>query len=129
MAGTVLDGIKRWVPLINAEFGRSDRDGYTIEYFASLIGRAYFWSDDDCYLVALPAPDMWGDITLCLLSFGVISEKRNNPVYLRRIMRQAGVFAKLSGARYIEIGSHKGGKIYDLLAKHGFTVCGMKKEL
>lgn len=123
------EGLRYWVPLINAEFGRSDRNGYTMQWFMRLRESLCFEWTDDWYVIALPSPDMWGDITLNVLSLGVAAEKRNNPAYIRKILRCVRVFAYSANARYIEIGSHKTDKLCRILGKHGYKVSAVRKEL
>lgn len=126
MARNLLEAIKYFVPLVNREIGREDCNEFSVTYFTALIGTAFFDYGKDWYLCALPCPNPWGDMTLCVVSFWICPAKRNNPLYLRRILRKLRVFAKISGARYIEIGSHINNKLHDFFIRLGYEVSAVK---
>lgn len=125
----IKQGIRKFVPLVNAEIGRDDCNDFSIAYFEALIDKAYFLITDDWYLVALPVKNMWGDVTLEVISFYVLPLLRSNPIYLRKILKSLGVFAKMSGARYIEIGSHLNEKLHSFLARQGYKVSCLKRSV
>ena len=68
--------IEHYVPIVNAEYGRSDKNAESIDYFKKLIGIAEFVCTDNYYLVYLIAPDMWGDKTFYVVSFYIMPSKR-----------------------------------------------------
>lgn len=121
------DWIRYYVPLVNEEIGRSDRNEQSIEFFMRLIGLARFDCNDKYYIVTITAPDMWGDKVLSVVSFYIKPEFRHS--CLREVLQKVGKFAKADEVRYISIGSHINKKLHTFLLKQGYEVSALRRFL
>lgn len=124
---TTEEWIRYYVPLVNKEIGREDRNEQSIEYFLRLIGLARFDCNDKYYIVTLTSPDMWGDKVLYLMSFYIKPEHRSR--YLREVLDKIGKFAILDEVKYIELGSHINKKLHDFWLKRGGEVSSVRRYL
>lgn len=123
----VEDWIKHYVPIVNKEIGREDRNEESIKYFMRLIGVARFDCNEKYYLVTMTVPDMWGDLVTVVISFYILPEFRRS--CLREVLKKVGKFAKLDNARYISIGSHINKKLLPFLIKQGYEVSEVRRYL
>ena len=120
--------IEHYVPIVNAEYGRSDRNAESIDYFKKLIGIAEFVVNNDYYLVYIVAPDMWGDLTLYLVSFYIMPDKRK-AVFLRKLFSLIERLAKKNKVKYIVAGSHLNTKFHNFLLLTGYHQATFRKEI
>lgn len=124
---TIEDWIRYYVPIVNAEIGRSDRNEQSIDFFMKLVGLARFECCAKYYIVTLTAPDMWGDKVLCVVSFYIKPEFRAR--YLREVLRKVSKFANADEVKYIEFGSHINKKLLPFLLKRGYEVSNVRRYL
>lgn len=124
---TTEEWIRYYVPLVNAEIGRSDRNEASIAYFMRLIGLARFDCCDKYYIVTLTTPDMWGDKALFVVSFYIKPEFRRS--HLREVLKKLSKFAIEDKVRYIDIGSHINTKLHSFLIKQGYEVSAVRSYL
>lgn len=115
--------ICKWVPMVNAEYGLSDKNDFSIEWFKKLIGVAEFVIEDDYYLVYLVAPDMWGEKILNVVSFYIVPQKRR--ALSLKVFKHMMRFAKQKGCARIAMGCHLG----DTQTFNQFlSACGFKPQ-
>ena len=121
------DWIRYYVPIVNEEIGRSDRNEESIKFFMRLLGLARFDCNDKYYIVTLTAPDMWGDKVLSVVSFYIKPQYRHS--HLREVLKKVGKFAKQDDVRYINIGSHINKKLMPFLLRQGYEVSAVRRYL
>lgn len=124
---TTEDWIRYYVPIVNAEIGREDRNEQSIDFFMRLVGLARFDCNDKYYIVTLTAPDMWGDKVLNLMSFYIKPEFRTR--YIREVLAKLSKFAIEDKVSYIELGSHINKKLYNFWLKQGYEVSSVRRYL
>lgn len=128
MAVVGRDIISKWVKLVNAEYGLSDRDDESIDYFMKLRDYALFDYTNEYYLVCLPSVDMWGNKMLSVLSYYILPEHRSYKNF-KKIQNRIEELAKINNVRYIYQGSHLNSKLNNVLEKMGYSVGFYKKEI
>ena len=124
---TTEDWIRYYVPIVNKEIGREDRNEQSIEFFLRLVGLARFDCNDKYYIVTITAPDMWGDKVLSLVSFYIKPEFRAR--YIREVLAKLSKFANEDKVSYINIGSHINKKLHSFLLKQGYEVSAVRRFL
>ncbi len=120
--------IEYWVPLVNAEYGLSDRDWFTIEYIDRLNPMIEAIQCEDYYVLYLIADNMWGDKELSVVSFYIKPEQRTAWLFLK-LQNDIKSIAKQNNVRYINQGSHFNEKLFPVLDKKGYKISTMKMEV
>lgn len=126
--GDVLDWIKYYVPLVNEEFGLSDRNEKSIQFFRNLIPLSDYIIDDWHYLWVLPSYDMWGDKYLVVVSFFIKKEHRTVANF-RKLQDEIIMLAKKHEVEYIIQGSHLNGKLHKILGNMGYEIAQMIRRV
>lgn len=123
-----LEIIKGWVEIVNAEFGLSDRNEASINYFMRMKDWMIFINDPVMYAVLEPDFDMWGNKELYVVSFYIKPEHRNirNLIKLQRKIEE---IARAFEIKMIIQGSHLGDRLFMYLERNGYKVATMRKEL
>lgn len=119
--------IRYWVNLVNTEFGRTDRNEYSVKYFMALRDVAVFDIQENYYIVYIIAPDMWGDKELSVVSMYIKPEFRTGKYFLEIQNKIKGVVRK-NKVRYTIQGSVFDTKYHKFLKGIGYEVCAMRKE-
>ena len=117
-----------WIPMVNAEYGLSDRNEASFEFFRKLIPFADLIENDKYYIVGLCSTDMWGDPCLSILSWYIKPECRTLCT-IKQLQRDIIELAKMKNVRYICQGSHLDDGILKLLGKLGYKPQTMMKEI
>lgn len=120
--------IKKWVEIVNAEYGLSDRNDESIDYFMKIKDLANFDIDDESYLVTLVSKDMWGNKILSVISYYILPEYRNYRNF-KKIQKRIEELAKINNVKYIYQGSHYNEKLNRILVKQGYSMGILKKEI
>lgn len=128
MAVVGRDIIEKWVKIVNAEYGLSDRDEESIDYFMKLRDCALFDYTNEYYLVCLPSVDMWGEKILSVVSYYILPEYRNYKMF-KKIQDRIEELAKINKVDYIYQGSHLNPKLNKVLYKMGYVEGILKKEI
>ena len=120
--------IEKWVKIVNAEYGLSDRNDESIDYFMKIKDLANFDVDNISYLVTLVSKDMWGNKMLSVLSYYILPEHRSYKNF-KKIQNRIEELAKINNVKYIYQGSHLNYKLNNVLEKMGYSVGFYKKEI
>lgn len=123
------DVLIKWIERVNAELNRSDKNQACFDFITAVSDRSVFIIDDNFYAVLLPAPNLWGDMELHVISSYVLPEHRSFKKwrFLQSIIEQIAVVFE---CKNIIQGSHFGdARIYDFWQRDGYEVCGMKKRI
>ena len=108
-----------WIPMVNAEYGLSERNAASKEFFMRLIPLCDFIDNDKYYIVSIYSWDMWGNSNITILSWYIKPEHRNIKT-IKQVQEDIIELAKLKKVKYIYQGSHLGDKIFNLLEKYGY---------
>lgn len=128
MNRTINEWIRYYVPLVNEEFGLSDRNDKSIDFFEKLLPVSDYIVDDWHYLWVLPSYDMWGDKYIMVVSYYIKKGKRN-PASFRKLQEEIIMLAKKHEALYIIQGSHLNDKLHKILGKMGYKVAQMIRRI
>lgn len=122
------DVVKNWIETVNAEYGLTERNRFTISYIDSIRAESIFIYDEDKYAVLTPCPDLWGNKEIVVVSFYIRPEKRSLKTLneLQNVIEQT---ARENGAKYINEGSHFEPRLHLYLQYRGFEVANLRKEL
>lgn len=122
------DVIENWIKTVNAEYGLTERNRFTISYIDSIRDESIFIYDEDKYAVLTPCPDLWGNKEIVVVSFYIRPEKRSLKTLneLQNVIEQT---ARENGAKYINEGSHFEPRLHLYLQYRGFEVANLRKEL
>ena len=124
----VVGNIKKWVKIVNAEYGLSDKNKASIDYFVKLKDIAKFEFNENDYLIYMTSTDMWGDKFLSVISYYILPEHRNYKSFIK-MQRRIEELAKINNVKYIYQGSHLNSKLSNVLSKMGYSVGYYKKEI
>lgn len=125
---TIDDWIEYYVPIVNREYGLSDKNAQSIAYFKNLKGVARFVCTKSYYIVYLVYPNMWGDKCFGVISFYIKPECRTLTMFLK-VWRLINKLAKSKNVKYIDCGSHLNDKFNSFLIADGFHVATFRKEI
>lgn len=114
--------------MVNAEYGLSDRDAYTESFVRRLFPYATLIEDENGYLWYMMVEDDWGYKCMSILSYYIFPQKRSAANFLK-MQRKIETIAKKEKAKYIEQGSHLNQKVNDILAKMGYKLAVLRKEI
>lgn len=120
--------IKKWVEIVNAEYGLSHRNKQSIDFFMKIKDVATFIIEDNYYVVCLISKDMWGYKILSVVSYYILPEHRNYKNFME-IQKRIDTLAKINKVKYIYQGSHLNSKLNKVLEKMGYSVGFYKKEI
>lgn len=123
-----MDWIKEYVPLVNAEYGLSDKNQKSIDYFQRLLPFSDYIVDDKHYVWVYPSRDMWGEKYLCVASF-YIKKQYRNVANFRKLQEEIIMLAKKHKSVYIIQGSHLNDKLFKVLSKMGYRTSEMRRDL
>ena len=124
----VHDCIKYYVPLVNEEFGLSDRNEKSIQFFRNLMPLSDYIIDDWHYLWVLPSYDMWGDKYIMVVSYFIKKEHRTVANF-RKLQDEIIMLAKKHKSVYIIQGSYLNGKLHKVLSKMGYETAQMMRRV
>ena len=122
------DWIRYYVPLVNEEFGLSDRNEKSIEFFQRILPYSDYIIDDWHYLWVIPSFDMWGDSYLIVVSFYIKQQYRTVKNF-RKLQDEIIMLAKKHKSVYIIQGSHLNGKLHKILSKMGYETAQMMRRV
>ena len=103
--------IENWIKTVNAEYGLTERNRFTISYIDSIRAESILIYDEDKYAVLTPCPEK--------RSLKTLNELQN-------VIEQT---ARENGAKYINEGSHFEPRLHLYLQYRGFEVANLRKEL
>lgn len=125
---SVLDWVKYYVPIVNDEFGLSDRNENSIEFFQRILPYSDYIIDDEHYLWVISSMDMWGVPYLSVVSWFIKKEHRTVG-YFKKVQDEIIMLAKKHKVEYIVQGSHLNDKLYKVLGKMGYRTSIMRRDL
>lgn len=120
--------IAPWVEKVNKEFNLEEYNTASITYFKNIKDLCIFVDDKDFYICLLTNLDMWGKISLGVMSLYITPEKRS--------LRQLNIINKIiediaisNNCQYICQGSHLDNRYLKFLERKGYVMSGMRKDL
>lgn len=122
------EDIDYWVPLVNGEYGLSDKNHITKEWFMRLKDYFDFISDDKHYIICARNWNMWGENEMTVISLYIKPEFRTIGM-IRKTQREILELAKIKNVKYIYQGSHLNKKYDNLLKAMGYTTQTLKLEV
>ena len=125
---TIDEWIDFYVPIVNREYGLSNKNKQSIVYFKRLKGVARFVCTKSYYIVYFIHPNMWGDKTLYVISFYIRPEVRTFKTF-RKVWSIINGIAQNKKVKYIEAGSHLNSKFNKFLLSDGFHIATLRKEI
>lgn len=123
-----IDEINAWVEEVNKEFGLSEYNMASSNYFVSMKNFCVFILEPDWYAVMMFDNDMWGNKEMHVVSYYIRKEKRSFKTFIR-INKKFEELARAFDCRYLLQGSHLDKRLFDYLGKSGYKLAVMKKEL
>ena len=123
-----MDEINRWIEEVNEEFGLSEYNAASSNYFASIKNFCVFLLEKDWYGVLMFDCDMWGNKEMHVVSYYIRKDKRNFKTFIA-INKKFEELARAFDCRYLLQGSHLDKRLFDYLGKSGYKTAVMKKEL
>ena len=124
----IKDWIKHYVPLVNAEFGLSDKNKESIDFFQRILPYSDYIIDDEHYVWVIPSKDMWGVPYLSVVSFYIKPQLRTVG-YFKKVQDEIIMLAKKHKVEYIVQGSHLNDKLYKVLGMMGYKQASMRRDL
>lgn len=124
----VQEWIRHYVPLVNAEFGLSDKNEASIRFFDMILPVSDYIIDDEHYVWVIPSRDMWDVPYLSVVSWFIKKEHRTVG-YFKKVQDEIIMLAKKHKVEYIVQGSHLNDKLYKVLGKMGYRTSGMRRDL
>lgn len=130
MLGSVApdETIAGWIETVDKEFGLSEYDRASLNYFKSIKEFCIFIFEPDWYAILEPSCDPWGRREMDIVSYYIRPEKRSIKLFLT-IQRKMEELATAFDCQYIVQGSHLGDRLYKYLERSGYHVAAMRKEL
>jgi hypothetical protein len=116
------DWIRKWVPVINARFCKSENNPVCIEYFEKLVGIAEFEDHGDFYLVWLITYDECAKACLNVISCGTNGASVRSFIEMQKRIEE---IAKEMSVDFILQGSDMTEKYNRYLEK----ICGYKPQI
>lgn len=120
--------IDYWIPIVNGEYGLTDKNHITKDWFMQIKDYCDFVDNDKYYIVSLRSWDMWGNANITIMSWYIKPEYRTL-CNIKRLQRDIIELAKLKNVKYIYQGSHLNDKILSLLGKMGYKTQTMILEV
>ena len=125
---TVSDWIRYYVPLVNKEFGLSDRNEESIRFFERIKPLSDYIVDEKHYVWVLFTEDMWGFPCMSVISSYIKPEYRTVGMF-RKMQDEIIMLAKSKKIKYILQGSHLNDKLHKVLGKMGYKVASMRRDI
>lgn len=122
------DWVRYYVPLVNEEFGLSDKNDASIRFFDMILPVSDYIIDDEHYVWVIPSNDMWGVPYLSVVSFYIKPQFRTVG-YFKKVQDEIIMLAKKHKVEYIVQGSHLNDKLYKVLGKMGYRTSIMRRDL
>jgi len=119
--------IRKWVPLINARFGRSEFDEQVVKWFTELKDRLIIRECPDFYIAGFVSNDMYGDISFVVLSCGC-SDNAGIKTFLQ-MQDEINSTAKALGCRFVAQGGILDERYNKYLIRAGYAPTVFKKEV
>ena len=113
------EDIDYWTPIVNEEYGLSDKNHITREWFYRMMPALEIIQDDKHYICFVRTWGMWGDNELTIISLYIKPEYRTLGM-IRKTQREILELAKSKNIRYIYQGSHLNKKYDKLLQTLGY---------
>lgn len=120
--------IEKWVKIVNSEYGLSDKNSFSIDYFKSIKNICHFIFRENWYLIYGIYPDLWGNLELNIMSYYIMPKYRNATNF-KKIQGLIDIIARRYKTRYIIQGSHLNDKIFKYLSSKGYKQSTMKLEI
>ncbi|NLE06080.1 MAG: hypothetical protein GX638_14940 [Crenarchaeota archaeon] len=120
--------IKKWIKIVNAEYGLSNCNQFSINYFNQIKHICRFIFKENWYLIYAVFPDMWGNLELNIISYYIVPQKRTFKRFMK-LQSIIKIIAKRLKCRYIIQGSHLNDKLFKYLEKSGYKNSSMKLEV
>lgn len=120
--------IRKWVEIVNKEYGLSDKNETSIKFFESINNISEVIDGDYYYVWCLIAPDMWGEMYLSVVSWYIMPDKRNLATF-KKVQDEIIKLAKRKKVGYIIQGSHLNDKLHRVLEKMGYKVASMRRNI
>ena len=125
---TVHEWIREYVPLVNAEFGLSDKNEWGIRYFENMIKYSDYIIDDKHYVWVVCSKDMWEVPFMSVLSSYIKPEYRTVGMF-RKMQEEIIMLAKSKKIKYILQGSHLNDKLHKVLGMMGYKTSSMRRDI
>lgn len=119
--------VRYWVPIVNQEFGLSDKNEQAIRWFLEKKQAFSFWLDPHFYCVYLIAEDYWGEKQFSVVSLYIKPQKRKR--LLLKVMRSLEKMARDNGCKKIGWGSCLNPKMNQMLERVGYQPIFFAKEV
>lgn len=113
------EDIDYWIPIVNGEFGLSDKNHITREWFYRTMPSLEILQDEKHYFVFVRTWSMYGDNEMTIVSMYIKPEYRTLGM-IRQTQREIVELAKSKNIRYIYQGSHLNKKYDKLLQTLGY---------
>lgn len=117
-----------WIPIVNGEYGLTDKNHLTKEYFRQIAPMCDFVETDKYYFITIYGYDMWGNSSITVMSWYILPEYRTLCT-IKQLQREIIELAKMKNVRYIYQGSHLNDKILSLLGRMGYKTQQMVLEV
>jgi len=124
----VHEWIRHYVPLVNAEFGLSDKNESCIAFFEKLLPISDYIIDDKHYIWVIYSKDMWDVPSMSVISSYIKPEYRSVSSF-RKMQEEIIMLAKSKKIKYILQGSHLNDKLHKVLGMMGYRTSGMRRDL
>jgi len=122
------EDIDYWIPIVNGEFGLSDKNHITREWFYRMMPALEILQDEKHYIVYVRTWGMWGDNEMTIISLYIKPEFRTLGM-IRQTQREIVELAKSKNIRYIYQGSHLNKKYDKLLQALGYKQQTFRLEI
>lgn len=117
-----------WIPMVNAEYGLSDKNQISVDYFKAIAHLCDLIENEKYYVVSLDGVDMWGNRNISIISW-YIKPKYRTMCTIKRLQSDIIELAKQKNVKYILQGSHLNEKLLKLLGKLGYKAQTLKLEI
>jgi hypothetical protein len=122
------EALDRWIPMVNGEYGLTDKNHLTYDFFRMMMPYADFIENEKYYIVSVYGWDMWGNSNITIMSWYIKPEYRKISI-IKQLQQDIKDLAKLKNVRYIYQGSHLDDKLLKLLGKFGYKFQTMILEV
>ena len=120
--------IRHYVPLVNAEFGLSDKNESCVEFFEKILPISDYIIDDKHYIWCVCSKDMWDVPYMSVVSSYIKPEHRSVSSF-RKMQEEIIMLAKSKKIKYILQGSHLNDKLHKVLGMMGYRTSGMRRDI
>lgn len=124
----VKDWVRYYVPMVNEEFGLSNKNEASIRFFDMILPISDYIIDEEHYVWVIPSRDMWDVPYLSVVSWFIKKEHRTVG-YFKKVQDEIIMLAKKHKVEYIVQGSHLNDKLHKVLERMGYKTAEMRRYL